>query len=59
MWSVGNEEWGVEWDEKGRRIVSELRDVCHRLDPTRPYDRGYKRRPDADNSGPMWRATTT
>lgn len=35
MWSVGNEEWGVEWDEKGRRIVSELRDVCHRLDPTR------------------------
>ena len=36
MWSVGNEEWGVEWDEKGRRIVSELRDVCHRLDPTRP-----------------------
>lgn len=36
MWSVGNEEWGVEWDEKGRRIVSELRDVCHRLDHTRP-----------------------
>lgn len=36
LWSVGNEEWGVEWDEKGRRIVSELRDICHRIDPTRP-----------------------
>ena len=35
LWSVGNEEWGVEWDEKGVRIVDELRDVAHRLDPTR------------------------
>lgn len=35
LWSVGNEEWGVEWDEKGERIVRELRDVAHRLDPTR------------------------
>lgn len=35
LWSVGNEEWGVEWDPRGARIVAELRDVCHRLDPTR------------------------
>ena len=25
----------MEWDEKGVRIVDELRDVAHRLDPTR------------------------
>lgn len=36
LWSVGNEEWGVEWNDKGTRIVDELRDVAHRLDPTRP-----------------------
>lgn len=36
LWSVGNEEWGVEWNDFGERIVRELRDVCHRLDPTRP-----------------------
>lgn len=36
LWSVGNEEWGVEWDTRGTAIVSELRDIAHRLDPTRP-----------------------
>ena len=36
LWSVGNEEWGVEWNDKGERIVRELRDIAHRLDPTRP-----------------------
>ncbi|MCM1355414.1 MAG: DUF4982 domain-containing protein [Staphylococcus sp.] len=36
LWSVGNEEWGVEWNDKGERIVRELRDVVHRLDSTRP-----------------------
>lgn len=35
LWSVGNEEWGVEWDPRGTAIVSELRDIAHRLDPTR------------------------
>lgn len=35
LWSVGNEEWGVEWSVKGERIVRELRDLAHRLDPTR------------------------
>ena len=36
MWSVGNEEWGVEWDQRGATIVGELRPICHQLDPTRP-----------------------
>ncbi len=36
LWSVGNEEWGVEWSTKGTMIVKELRDVANRLDPTRP-----------------------
>lgn len=35
LWSVGNEEWGVEWDPRGTDIVAELRDISHRLDPTR------------------------
>ncbi len=35
LWSVGNEEWGVEWDPRGARIVADLRDITHRLDPTR------------------------
>lgn len=35
LWSVGNEEWGVEWSPKGTAIVSELRDITHCLDPTR------------------------
>lgn len=35
LWSVGNEEWGVEWDKKGELIVSELRDIAHAMDPSR------------------------
>lgn len=35
LWSVGNEEWGVEWDPRGASIVAELRDITHSLDPTR------------------------
>ncbi len=35
LWSVGNEEWGVEWDQRGAAIVADLRDITHRLDPTR------------------------
>ena len=35
LWSVGNEEWGVEWDKRGALITDELREICHRLDPTR------------------------
>ena len=36
LWSVGNEEWGIEWSDKGTKIVESMREYCHRLDPTRP-----------------------
>ena len=35
-WSVGNEEWGVEWNTYGERIVRTMSDHVHRLDPHRP-----------------------
>ncbi len=35
LWSVGNEEWGLEWNDKGTRIAESMREYCHRLDPTR------------------------
>ncbi|MDO4165216.1 MAG: beta-galactosidase GalA [Bacteroides sp.] len=36
LWSVGNEEWGIEWSQSGERIAATMREYCHRLDPTRP-----------------------
>lgn len=36
VWSVGNEEWGTEWNDFGRRISESMREYCHRFDPTRP-----------------------
>lgn len=36
LWSVGNEEWGIEWKETGTRIAASMREYCHRADPTRP-----------------------
>lgn len=35
LWSVGNEEWGIEWNEYGERISEAMREYCHRYDPTR------------------------
>lgn len=35
-WSVGNEEWGVEWEERGTKIVATMTDYVHQFDPTRP-----------------------
>ena len=35
LWSVGNEEWGIEWNDFGRRISETMREYCHRFDPTR------------------------
>ena len=35
LWSIGNEEWGIEWNDFGRRIATAMREFCHRLDPTR------------------------
>lgn len=36
LWSVGNEEWGIEWKEFGTRIAASMREYCHRVDATRP-----------------------
>lgn len=36
LWSVGNEEWGLEWNEKGERISASMRDYVHLMDPSRP-----------------------
>ncbi len=36
LWSVGNEEWGIEWKESGERIAASMREYCHRFDPSRP-----------------------
>lgn len=35
LWSVGNEEWGIEWKDKGTLITESMREYTHRLDPTR------------------------
>ena len=35
LWSAGNEEWGIEWKDLGRRIAESMREYCHRFDPTR------------------------
>lgn len=35
LWSIGNEEWGTEWNDYGRRISESMREYCHRYDPTR------------------------
>ena len=36
MWSLGNEEWAVQGEERGRRIVQSMKNLAHRLDPSRP-----------------------
>jgi beta-galactosidase len=45
MWSLGNEEWAVQGEERGRRIVEAMRKLAHNLDPSRPItvamDSGY------------------
>lgn len=35
LWSIGNEEWGIEWEESGTRIAATMREYCHCFDPTR------------------------
>ncbi|ACB74280.1 beta-galactosidase GalA [Opitutus terrae] len=35
LWSLGNEEWGIEGNIKGARITVPMQDFAHRLDPTR------------------------
>jgi beta-galactosidase len=35
IWSIGNEEWSIEGNEKGTRITQTMQTFAHRLDPTR------------------------
>ena len=35
LWSVGNEEWALEWNEEGTRLADAMQWIVHRLDPTR------------------------
>ena len=35
LWSVGNEEWALEWNEEGTRLADNMQWIVHRLDPTR------------------------
>ncbi|MCR5758805.1 MAG: DUF4982 domain-containing protein, partial [Bacteroidales bacterium] len=35
LWSDGNEEWGMESSETGRRVAEAMRAYTHLLDPTR------------------------
>ena len=35
LWSIGNEEWGIEGNEKGERIAATMQALVQRLDPTR------------------------
>ncbi len=45
MWSLGNEEWAVQGNAHGRRIVESMRGLARRLDPSRlitvAMDSGY------------------
>ena len=36
LWGIGNEEWGIEWKDKGERIARTMTEFCHSIDPTRP-----------------------
>ena len=36
LWSVGNEEWGLENDVRGLAIARAMQQYVHLLDPTRP-----------------------
>ncbi len=35
LWSMGNEEWAIEGNEKGARLTATMQAFAHRLDPTR------------------------
>jgi beta-galactosidase len=35
LWSLGNEEWAIENDERGARIAKTMQERAKRLDPTR------------------------
>jgi beta-galactosidase len=35
LWSVGNEEWALEWSVTGERLTAAMQAIVKRLDPTR------------------------
>ena len=35
LWSLGNEEWGIESNSKGARIATTMQNFAHTLDPSR------------------------
>ncbi len=37
LWSLGNEEWAIEGNEKGKRITKTMQDFAVQLDSTRMY----------------------
>jgi beta-galactosidase len=37
IWSLGNEEWNVQWGEKGAAITSRMQAVARTMDPSRRY----------------------
>lgn len=40
LWSIGNEEWAVEYDAIGRNIARRMVDFVHSIDSTRPVTYG-------------------
>ncbi|MFZ0826181.1 MAG: beta-galactosidase GalA [Verrucomicrobiia bacterium] len=37
LWSLGNEEWSIESNEKGTRVTQTMQTFAQRLDPTRRF----------------------
>ncbi len=35
LWSLGNEEWAMEGDQRGARVAARMQEEANRLDPTR------------------------
>jgi len=35
LWSVGNEEWALEWTDLGTHLAEEMQWIVHQIDPTR------------------------
>ncbi len=50
MWSIGN-EIPEQWSSEGVELATQLQDLCHKLDPSRPVTQGMDRVRDALKSG--------
>ncbi len=44
IWSLGNEEWAIEGNERGTRIAQTMQTLAQRLDPTRRDTFSHQRR---------------